>query len=116
MALYVVAESPQAFNAWRQGQLAPSAATALPGQAIFETRCGACHTVRGTSAGGIVGPDLTHLMSRSTIASGIVPNDVADLSGWISNPQALKPGSAMPATNLNGTQLTEVVAYLETLK
>ncbi|HEY5409104.1 MAG TPA: cytochrome c oxidase subunit II, partial [Caulobacteraceae bacterium] len=116
MALYVVAEAPATFDAWRRAQLAPSAATALPGQATFEARCGACHTVRGTSAGGVVGPDLTHLMSRATIASGILPNDVANLSGWISNPQALKPGSAMPATNLNGTQLTEVVAYLETLK
>ena len=116
MALYVVAEPPARFAAWRQAQLQPAPGTALPGQAVFEARCGACHTVRGTGAGGVVGPDLTHLMSRSTIASGILPNDTADLSGWIANPQALKPGSAMPATNLNGTQLTQVVAYLETLK
>ncbi len=116
MALYVVAEPPASFEAWRQAQLTPAAATALPGQAIFEARCGACHAVRGTRAGGVVGPDLTHLMSRSTIASGLLPNDTASLSGWVSNPQALKPGSAMPATNLNGAQLTQVVAYLETLK
>jgi len=116
MALYVVAEPPARFDAWRQAELAPAAATALPGQTIFEARCGACHSVRGTSAGGVVGPDLTHLMSRRTIASGILPNDVASLSGWIANPQALKPGAAMPATNLNGAELTQVVAYLETLK
>ena len=116
MALYVVAEPPARFDAWRMAQLQPAAASALPGQAIFEAHCGACHTVRGTAAGGLVGPDLTHLMSRATIASGVLSNDVATLSGWIANPQALKPGSAMPATDLNGAQLTEVVAYLETLK
>ena len=116
MALYVVAEPEGRFEAWRLAQLAAAPQSALPGQALFEARCGACHTVRGTAAGGIVGPDLTHLMSRSTIASGVLPNDTASLSGWVSNPQALKPGSAMPATNLNGTQLTQVVAYLETLK
>jgi len=117
MALYVVAEPERQFETWRVTQLASAPETSfLPGQAIFEARCGACHTLRGTSAGGIVGPDLTHLMSRSTIASGILPNDTASLAGWISNPQALKAGSAMPATNLNGTQLNQVVAYLETLK
>ena len=117
MALYVVAQPEAQFETWRLGQLAAAAAASgQPGQAIFEARCGACHTVRGTQAGGIVGPDLTHLMSRATIASGVLHNDTASLSGWVSNPQALKPGSAMPATNLNGTQLTEVVAYLETLK
>lgn len=116
MALYVVAEPEGRFEAWRLGQMATAGTSALPGQAVFETRCGVCHTVRGTGAGGAVGPDLTHLMSRATIASGILPNDTASLSGWISNPQALKPGSKMPATNLNGAQLTQVVAYLETLK
>jgi cytochrome c oxidase subunit 2 len=117
MALYVVAEPQVKFEAWRQAQLASAPlVSALPGQAVFDSRCGRCHTVRGTSASGQHGPDLTHLMSRSTIASGILPDDTDSLSGWISNPQALKPGAAMPATHLNGVQLTEVVAYLETLK
>ncbi len=116
MALYVVAQPAPQFEAWRQGQVASAAAVVMPGEAVFAARCGACHTVRGTSSGGLFGPDLTHLMSRATIASGILPNDTASLSGWISNPQALKPGSAMPATNLSGPDLAAVTAYLETLK
>jgi len=72
--------------------------------------------VRGTSAGGLVGPDLTHLASRQTIASGILPNTPAALGGWISDPQTIKPSAKMPATNLSGPQLNAVVAYLGTLK
>jgi cytochrome c oxidase subunit 2 len=116
MAIRVVAQTPGAFAAWRNGQILPADASPLSGQQLFVARCGACHTVRGGGAGGIAGPDLTHLMSRATIAAGTVPNDRAGLSGWIANPQALKPGARMPATLLSGPQLTDVVAYLETLK
>jgi cytochrome c oxidase subunit 2 len=83
---------------------------------VFFERCGACHTVRGTEAGGAVGPDLTHLMSRTTIAAGTLPNTVANLSGWIENPQALKPGAKMPATYVPPAQLAQLRAYLETLR
>ena len=55
-------------------------------------------------------------MSRQTIAAGLLPNTEADLSGWVSNPQALKPDAQMPATNLSGPDLRAVTAYLETLK
>lgn len=118
MALYVIAEAPAAFEAWRQNQIRvqTEAPRAMPGQGVFLARCGACHTVRGTPAGGLVGPDLTHLMSRQTIASGIMPNTVSSLSGWVSDPQSIKPGAKMPATNLSGPDLRAVVAYLETLK
>ncbi len=120
MALFIVAQPQGAFEAWRQGQLAaasaPTAPEATDGAVVFEAHCASCHTVRGAPAHGLRGPDLTHIMSRRTIASGLLPNDVAALSGWISNPQALKPGSKMPATNLSGPQLAAVTAYLQTLK
>jgi cytochrome c oxidase subunit 2 len=117
MALRVVAQPPAAFANWQRAQLAPAAGGAqMAGEALFTAHCGACHTVRGSDAGGIVGPDLTHLMSRATIAAGTVPNTPGALSGWIANPQALKPGARMPATYLSGPQLSDTVAYLETLK
>ena len=120
MALYAIAQPPAAFEAWREDQVAPAAAPTDPeavmGAALFNDHCGACHEVRGTSAGGLVGPDLTHIASRQTIASGILPNTPAALGGWISDPQTIKPGAKMPATNLSGPQLNAVVAYLGTLK
>src|SRR5437764_4275175 len=119
MGMAVIADPPAAFEAWRQGQLlpaAPPAAAVQYGQRVFLTRCGACHTVRGTDAGGVLGPDLTHLMSRQALAAEAVPNTVAGLSGWIANPQALKPGTTMPATWLSGGELQATVAYLRTLR
>jgi len=117
MSFFVVADPPAVFEAWRQAQLrtANAVPTAAPGAALFVQRCGACHTVRGSDAGGLSGPDLTHLMSRRTIASGTLPNNGAALTGWVSNPQAIKPGARMPATNLSGPELVELRAYLETL-
>jgi len=120
MALQVVAESPGDFVAWQDHQLsvsdAPQSALAQQGAAVFETRCGACHSVRGTGAGGLVGPDLTHLMSRSTLAAGLLPNTPGNLAGWISDAQALKPGSRMPNLMLAGPELSAVMAYLNTLR
>jgi len=75
-----------------------------------------CHTVRGTSAKGDVGPDLTHLMSRETIGSGVLPNTPKNLRDWVKDPQAIKPGCLMPSMRLNGQELDQVVAYLESLK
>jgi cytochrome c oxidase subunit 2 len=65
---------------------------------------------------GTLGPDLTHLMSRSTIAAGTLANNTGNLHGWIANPQALKPGTQMPATELTAGDLHDVVAYLQTLR
>ena len=118
MAAFVIADPPDVFEAWRRGQrqtATPTAGPAADGEGLFVERCGACHTVRGTGAGGVLGPDLTHLMSRSTLAAGTVPNTVSGLEGWIANPQALKPGARMPATNLSGAELGRIAAYLETL-
>ena len=72
--------------------------------------------MRGTDAGGILGPDLTHLMSRHTIAAGLLPNTPGNLSAWIANSQALKPGTRMPTLALSGPDLSAVVAYLDTLQ
>ena len=119
MAAFVIAETPEAFEAWRQGQLRPAppaAPAAVSGEALFVARCGTCHRVRGTGAGGRLGPDLTHLMSRATLAAGVVPNTPAGLAGWIANPQALKPGARMPASGLDGVELGQVTAYLGGLK
>lgn len=119
MQFFVVAETPAEFHAWLDAQLKPASAPATPalarGEREFVFRCGACHTVRGTKAGGSVAPDLTHLMSRKTIASGSLPNNIATLSGWIANPQALKPGTLMPTLYLSGPELTDIRTYLATL-
>ncbi|GBG12834.1 cytochrome c oxidase subunit II [Novimethylophilus kurashikiensis] len=116
MALYVVAEPQEQFTTWKTAQLAAANESTAPGAAVFQARCSVCHTVRGTQAHGALGPDLTHLMSRSTIAAGLLPNNAGGLSGWILNPQALKPGTRMPPVGLQPEELHDVVAYLQTLK
>ncbi len=120
MDLLVVAESPAAFAAWRAAQIAlapaPRSAVIAAGERDFVYHCGACHRVRGTDAGGTVAPDLTHLMSRRILAGGVVPNTIGNLSGWIADPQAIKPGTHMPNLYLSGPQLQSVRVFLETLK
>ncbi|HLX30504.1 MAG TPA: cytochrome c oxidase subunit II [Casimicrobiaceae bacterium] len=119
MALSVIAEDASKFAAWRAAQLQPAPAPTLQatreGLSVFVARCGACHTVRGTGAGGMIGPDLTHVMSRRTIAAGLLPNNSGNLAGWIANAQSLKPGCRMPNIPLSGPELGAVVAYLTTL-
>ena len=119
MAIYVIADAPAQFAAWRNAQVEPSppptSTAARQGYGVFVARCGACHTIRGTNAGGLIGPDLTHLMSRHTIAAGLLANNPGNLAGWIANAQALKPGSRMPSIPLSGPELGAVVAYLTTL-
>ncbi|HUP06542.1 MAG TPA: cytochrome c oxidase subunit II [Caldimonas sp.] len=120
MAMWVVAEPPEAYARWADAQRADAAAptdpVALQGRQSFDAHCAACHTVRGTAAGGIVGPDLTHIMSRQTIAAGLLPNTPANLSAWIANAPSLKPGTRMPATMLSGPELQAIRDYLETLR
>jgi cytochrome c oxidase subunit II len=119
MAFYVVADPPDKFAAWWDNQLkgaaAPSAASAAQGQSAFMLRCAVCHAIRGTPAGGTLGPDLSHLMTRQTIASGTLPNTPGYLGGWIADPQHLKPGNLMPVLDLPGPELASIEAYLETL-
>jgi cytochrome c oxidase subunit 2 len=121
MSFYLVAESPKDFNNWMTAQAQTSVAPASPqtahGQQVFLTHgCVLCHTIRGTTASSRVGPDLTHLASRSTIAAGMLPNTIGNLGGWILNPQALKPGSRMPPNQISGPELQDLLAYLETLR
>jgi cytochrome c oxidase subunit 2 len=79
------------------------------------TACVNCHAIAGTAAVGRFGPDLTHLMSRETIAAGIAANNAAELRRWVQNPAAIKPGSLMPSMNLSDKELDAVTAYLLTL-
>jgi cytochrome c oxidase subunit 2 len=120
MAMYVVADDQSHFEAWRTRQqnaaIPPTDLQALHGSAVFVLHCSVCHAVRGTEAHGRLGPDLTHLMSRGTIASGLLQNTSGNLHGWIASPQGLKPGSRMPTVLLSPQDLHDVVAYLETLK
>lgn len=84
---------------------------------VFESlSCVNCHTVKGTPAIGKFGPDLTHLASRSTIASGMISNTAADLRAWVDDPQTVKPGCLMPSMKLTDKQLDQVVEYLQSLK
>lgn len=115
MALLVVAEPEADFEAWRAHEAAPAAPAADAGAAQFVASCGRCHTVRGTAADGRLGPDLTHLMSRRTIAAGMLANTRGNLAGWIANPDGIKPGAKMPAVPLSGPQLQAVLDYLATL-
>jgi cytochrome c oxidase subunit II len=121
MSFYMVAESKENFEHWlnAEAQSAPNPTTpqTIHGQEIFTTHaCAMCHTIRGTSAGSRVGPDLTHVASRSTIAAGLLPNTVGNLAGWILNAQSLKPGCRMPPNQLSGADLQDLLAYLETLR
>jgi cytochrome c oxidase subunit II len=120
MKLQVVAQSPEEFAQWRARQLqpaqAPRDAAAIRGAEIAEFRCGLCHQIRGTAAGSNVGPDLTHIQSRDTIAAGTLPNNPGTLTGWIENAQEIKPGNQMPDQGLSAEQVADVVAYLETLQ
>jgi cytochrome c oxidase subunit II len=120
MEFRIVAESPQRFAAWYEGQIAPAPAPATPqqqaGQQVFLSRsCVLCHTIRGTPAGSQVGPDLTHLASRTTIAAGTLPNTRGHLGGWVLDPQRIKPGAKMPPNQLAADELHALLAYLESL-
>jgi cytochrome c oxidase subunit 2 len=121
MSFFMVAESKSDFDKWLSSEALSGVEPATPqtqrGQQIFLThQCVMCHTIRGTRAGARVGPDLTHLASRSTIAAGTLPNTVGNLAGWILNAQSIKPGCRMPPNQISGSDLQDLLAYLETLK
>ena len=121
MAILVVAQSRDEFDGWLDRQAEPRPVPADPraqrGEEVFlRTACGACHRVRGTSAGSDVGPDLTHFAGRRTLGAGVRPNTRGHLGGWISDPQAIKPGNLMPPTKLAPDELLALLAYLETLR
>jgi len=118
MVFRVIADPPSAFQAWWNAQLKTAPTTPGSdehGRELFLRSCGACHTVRGTEAGGIYGPDLTHLMSRGMIAASL-PNTPDRLAAWIADPQALKPGTLMPKVELSDADLRVVTSFVETLR
>jgi cytochrome c oxidase subunit 2 len=119
MALLVIAEAPAAFEAWRRRQVEdarpPGAPEEVHGQAVFTAACAVCHAIRGTPAGSRAAPDLTHLASRRTLAAGTLPNTRGHLAAWIVDPQALKPGNAMPQNPLPAADLQALLAYLGSL-
>jgi cytochrome c oxidase subunit II len=120
MGLRVISQSPEDFAKWREKQLQPArleGEIASTGErAFFASGCFLCHTIRGTSAGGRVGPDLTHVGSRMAIAADTLPNTVGHMAGWITDPQAIKPGNFMPRMNVEARDVNVLANYLEALK
>ena len=119
MLLRVYVDSREQFDQWVASEKLPASPddATEQGRRIFQsTACVNCHAISGTAAVGRFGPDLTHLMSRDTIASGAAPNTPENLRAWIQNPDAIKPGSLMPAMQLDDRDLDAVTAYLETLR
>jgi cytochrome c oxidase subunit II len=119
MLLRVYVQTPEDFAAWVKNEQLPGVQdpSVAAGRQVFESQaCVSCHVIRGTSAQGKFGPDLTHFASRDTLAAGAADNTPANLKLWIQNPDSVKPGSLMPAMQLSSTEIDQIVAYLETLK
>jgi cytochrome c oxidase subunit 2 len=122
MAFFVIAMPPDEFDRWFERESQPVAEPPNPflqrGRDLFLSHgCGGCHAVRGTPADGIIGPDLTHIGSRVSLAAGILPNNQGTLAGWIADTQTVKPNNLMPSFNIfAGEDLRAVAAWLESLK
>jgi cytochrome c oxidase subunit II len=120
MSLYVVAQPRAAYNAWLANMASPAVSPTTPeaqaGDRLFmANQCASCHMIRGTAARGLVGPDLTHVASRRTLAGAEIRNTPAELRAWIADPQAIKPGARMPDLGLSATDYDQIAAYLEGL-
>lgn len=118
MAFDVVAMEPDAFRAWLAAEAAPSPGVDAPGrEAFLANGCGACHAVRGTPAGGTIGPDLSHLGGRASLAAGTLPRSPETIARFIAAPGAVKPGAAMPAYGmLPRDELAGIAAWLDGLE
>ena len=121
MRMLIIAEPRESFEEWMSERQEPSGPPvdelARQGREVFmNSPCIGCHTIRGTEAQGVSGPDLTHLASRLTLGAGTVANNRGNLGGWVSNSQGLKPGNLMPPMNLESEDLLALLAYLETLE
>jgi len=121
MAFVVVAEPMERFRAWLAAQGRPAAEPAAPMErdgetAFLDGSCSSCHTIRGTSAAGDVGPDLTHVASRETLGALTVANTPGELAAWLTDSQHVKPGNQMPNVVLGEGELRALVAYLEALR
>lgn len=121
MGLRVHVVEPDAFEAWVESQRAPAESPEDPlaarGEEYFlNSACIGCHRVRGTHAAGTVGPDLTNMGSRRTIAGGTLGNTPENMARWLRDPQGVKPGNLMPDLGLTDEQIDMLVAYLESLR
>jgi cytochrome c oxidase subunit 2 len=121
MRFIVVAEPQADFDAWEKAQLAPATnpppGPAAQGLALFQKMsCVSCHAVNGAGATARVGPDLTHFASRKLLGAGIADNTPENLHRWLTNPQDVKPGVLMPNFKFTDEQLSNLVAYFETLQ
>ena len=121
MAFFVVAEPRLEFEKWlgqqREEAKTPTDSVSQTGERVFLSGpCAMCHTISGTGAGGTIGPNLTHLASRRTIAAGTLPMTTGNLAGWILDPQSIKPGAKMPPNQIDPQSLQALLAYLGTLK
>ncbi len=119
MLVTVTVHPKEEFARWVAAQQAAAANVpkARAGRDVFTSvACVNCHTVRGTPANGVFGPDLTHLMSRATLGAGVAPNTPKNLRAWVNDPASLKPGALMPAMKVSGDELDRLVAYLVTLR
>ncbi len=117
MRIRVVAEARDQFDAWIAQQAAPANTTSTTGQQVFsQNTCISCHTIRGVSTVGVVGPDLTHFGSRASLGAGVADNTAENLRRWIRDPQKMKPGVLMPAYgDMSETELNALADYLESL-
>lgn len=121
MDFTIVAQTPAQFRSWlahqRAGVATPTSAEARRGRSVFlSSSCATCHTIRGTSANGGVGPDLTHVGSRNRLAAETIANTPKNMADWIRNSQSIKPGNRMPPQPLSRSDLHAVVTYLQGLK
>jgi cytochrome c oxidase subunit 2 len=122
MSFYVVALPPDEYDAWLANEAAPARVAATPteraGRDLFLANgCGACHSVRGTEARGAVGPDLTHVGSRLSLAAATLPNDVEAFAAWIARNQHIKPENLMPPYEiLADDELRALATYLDSLE
>jgi cytochrome c oxidase subunit II len=121
MRMAVVAEPKTSYEAWLANMAKPAPAPVSPReregeQLFFKRGCGGCHQLRGTEAGGTVGPDLTHVASRSTLAALTIANNPRELTAWIHDPQAIKPGNHMPDLGLTKREAETIATFLEALR
>jgi cytochrome c oxidase subunit 2 len=122
MSLYVVAMTPPDFKVWLEREAAPAQAPANAQQhggqkLFFAGGCGACHAIRGTEANGVIGPDLTHMGGRMSLAAATLPNDAKSIARWIRDNQHIKPDNRMPPYRIfPQDELDALAAYLSSLK
>jgi cytochrome c oxidase subunit 2 len=121
MGMYVFADPPARFRSWLRNMERPRRRPDTPdergGERVFlRNQCASCHTIRGTPAQGEIGPDLTHLQSRTTLAGLTIPNNRVYLASWVRNPQHIKPGNKMPSINLTSSEREMLLDFLESLR